>query len=911
MTAARPLAPVSARPFYDTHAALLNKGWCPIPIGSRETPLDKKPVAVSGVTGNVPFPSIDQIRGWAGNGLGVYNVGTRMPMVPGAWMVIGVDVDGLEGQQLIQAAEAELGDLPLTWTVTARGPGQPRRIHLYRAAIGEKLPGKATTPETRLRVRFGGKSVEILHPHYRYAMMPPSWHPGVQARYQCYGPDGAPCPVPATTDLPWMGRPWLDMLTEPVAVDSRPTREFSGPPADADELTRRYHEWAKVLRECPESGYIENPDWFKGPPVMGVAGSMLAYKVGFCAGQYAGAHGTDTAWLVEDVLWEQGAGHWSWDPGKSNGAEAVRHEIEKGVRDGYREPRPWEEALKIGQVPCLPIPQVATPAHAPPPKVEIAKPGGELEVTNAAMARDWLWSAIGVDGALAGIFIKDGHLVRTCQVGQEGYAPLSRAEGDHDGLAQLRPVTFQVLCSVIDRHWACFRTKPKRVNEKDDEAVAKAKEEGPDISPELFPHSAAQSVLATATEAPNIRVIGGVAHSPVVRVDGSLLTEPGYDKASRMLLVPDARLSVPKVPDAPTPMQVAAARSVIHHLLADFSFVTESDRCNYVGAMMTPLLRLLQPPPWKMPAISAHQPGSGKTYLADALRTLYGGVLRASMAGSEKEIQEEVHGILSADTGPVVVFDNVTGRVKSPTMAGLATSTSLSKRTLGSNTIHTYTNDRMWVINGNNINLDGDMPRRVLQITIDPGVPNPENRTNFAIANWPAYVERNRGIIIWSLLTYIRAWVHAGQPGRSGAQGMLGHVETVRAILTEVGEPGVFDGAESHRQKTATEDQEWGAFYRAVREVVGTAPWTCKEVLSRVGVINGLPIPGAGATIDPETLPDVLTSRHGGDHPARLARPLGNLLRSREGRWCDGLTVRNVGVDRCDKKLWAIVAPGE
>src|SRR3712207_9421951 len=93
------------------------------------------------------------------------------------------------------------------------------------------------------------------------------------------------------------------------------------------------------------------------------------------------------------------------------------------------------------------------------------------------------------------------------------------------------------------------------------------------------------------------------------------------------------------------------------------------DRANYIGLMLTPLVRQLTNTAPKMGALMAHQPGSGKTLLAEILRTIHGGVFRSEMPYDEAELGKSLMGILTETTAPVVTFDNVSGTLKSSKLA--------------------------------------------------------------------------------------------------------------------------------------------------------------------------------------------------------------------------------------------------
>ena len=110
---------------------------------------------------------------------------------------------------------------------------------------------------------------------------------------------------------------------------------------------------------------------------------------------------------------------------------------------------------------------------------------------------------------------------------------------------------------------------------------------------------------------------------------GRSWTSPATTTRRAFCTCPTPSLSVPPVSDRPTSLEVQRAGRMLLDVVADFPFVTVHDRANYLGALLTPLLRPLVPPPYKLVAIGAPQRGSGKSLLASILRELHGGVFKS------------------------------------------------------------------------------------------------------------------------------------------------------------------------------------------------------------------------------------------------------------------------------------------
>jgi hypothetical protein len=413
----------------------------------------------------------------------------------------------------------------------------------------------------------------------------------------------------------------------------------------------------------------------------------------------------------------------------------------------------------------------------------------------------------------------------------------------------------------------------------------------------------------------------------MVRRDGTVLDTPGYDEASGFLYLPD--VTVPPVPEQPSADELAAAVELLRGMVDEFTWVGEHDEANYLGLLLTPLLRELCPPPYKLGGIMARQPGSGKTLLASILRDVHGGVFRAEMPHDEAETEKTISSILSCTTAPVVTFDNVSGMLRSSKLAAVLTSRDFAGRILGSTNSVDMVNDRLWTITGNNLNLGGDLVRRTLWVTIDPKVPNPHLRNKFKL-DLSTYAREHRGEILHALLVLVRAWVVAGMESERRSSDSYAHWSAVvRGILTHAGVPGEFDHEKSAQQTVGADDEGWGEFLAAVREVMGTKPWAVRDLVARLewtytddwpGKEGGAkeedsdrrpkPVPLYPGLI--EALPGDLHEkfiRYGG---TSISRSLGQWLRNRNGRFAGDLVCEPGATDHHRKqKLWVVRKAGE
>jgi hypothetical protein len=151
---------------------------------------------LTGTTGGVPWGGAADAEPLADR---EYKLAFRVP--PGVLVPDVDDHDGTgTGPATIKAMEAELGPLPPTWQVTARGPGQPTGRFLYRIPddlVVNNKPFKA----------YGG-SVDAVRVGWRWSWAPGTMHHNGRPVI-CYGPDGAPCELPPVSALPALPDAWV------------------------------------------------------------------------------------------------------------------------------------------------------------------------------------------------------------------------------------------------------------------------------------------------------------------------------------------------------------------------------------------------------------------------------------------------------------------------------------------------------------------------------------------------------------------------------------------------------------------------------------------------------------------------------------------------------------------------------
>lgn len=269
-------------------------------------------------------------------------------------------------------------------------------------------------------------------------------------------------------------------------------------------------------------------------------------------------------------------------------------------------------------------------------------------------------------------------------------------------------------------------------------------------------------VLFDSTSYPHLPVLSGLARQPYLRPDGSLMAAAGYDTATGMFGVFNAREF--SIPEAPGRADAEAALEILDELLAEFSFAGEADRAAALCAILTAAVRpsLAVAP---MFHARAHMVGSGKSYLCELI-TAFATPQRGTPTSFPAD-DEECRKLLLAELlrAPAVIeFDNLTGDLLAhKSLCTALTSEFMSGRILGVSKTATVGTRALFLSSGNNVGPVQDMTRRCITIRLSPQVEVPAARS-FRRPDLVREVLRSRARYVSAALTLIRAWIVAGRP---------------------------------------------------------------------------------------------------------------------------------------------------
>jgi hypothetical protein len=382
--------------------------------------------------------------------------------------------------------------------------------------------------------------------------------------------------------------------------------------------------------------------------------------------------------------------------------------------------------------------------------------------------------------------------------------------------------------------------------------------------------------------------IAGVISTPTMRPDGSLLTEQGFDEATRLLLVEPPPL--PPIPDHPTKEDAVAALRLIEDLMTGFPFVDGVAKSVALSGFITPIVRgafSVSP----LHASRAPAAGSGKSFLWDvAASAAVGQLMPVTSTGASTEELEKRLGTALMKGQPLIAIDNIIGELGGAFLCQAVERPVVDVRILGrSETVRCEARGTTLYATGNNFTIVGDVCRRVITCCLDAEMEQPEFRQfDFDPVD---RVLADRGKYIAAALTVCRAYIVAGRPGIAMPRlaSFEGWSDTVRSALIWLGREDPVLSMESAKAEDP-ERLELIDMQEAWQSAMGNGSGS-RVKLSAVLVKGSATVKNA-VTLEPEPTYSLLhaaleevyfrsTGRRGQQPDAKM---LGNWLRRFKGR---------------------------
>ncbi|MEI8395377.1 MAG: DUF6371 domain-containing protein [Rhodospirillaceae bacterium] len=329
-------------------------------------------------------------------------------------------------------------------------------------------------------------------------------------------------------------------------------------------------------------------------------------------------------------------------------------------------------------------------------------------------------------------------------------------------------------------------------------------------------------------------VLTGLISAPTLRPDGTVLEHSGYDRSTGLLLDTEG-VEFSALLSRPSEKQGRAALEVLKSLIATFPFVSGADRSVALSAILTAAIRTALPTA-PLHAFSAPVAGSGKSLIVDLVCLIVTGRPCPVIAQgkTDEELEKRLGSALIA--GDVVLsIDNCEIPLGGDLLCQCLTQAFVKVRLLGQSRLIDVPTGMAMFATGNNLVLLGDMTRRTLLCSLDPGVERPEAR-EFSVDPL-ALVRDDRKRFLRAALTVLRAYHVAGRPRQVAPLGSFSEwSDWVRSALLWFGESDpvatieVARAADPRRDALATVLEQWfgviGSRRATVREVIdfATAP---------------------------------------------------------------------------------------
>ena len=259
----------------------------------------------------------------------------------------------------------------------------------------------------------------------------------------------------------------------------------------------------------------------------------------------------------------------------------------------------------------------------------------------------------------------------------------------------------------------------------------------------------------------HLPALTGIARQPHLRPDGTLVRDAGFDAATGLFGVFDARQF--NVADQPTRQQAEHALGELRDLLGEFEFAKPHDISAALAGILTATIRPSLPLA-PMLHVRAPQIASGKSYLTSIIVAFASPTSPAAVAfpTNDEECQKLLLATLLSAPG-AIVFDNLTtDLIPFKSLCSALTEEHLTGRILGVSKTATVGTRALFLSSGNNVDAVRDMSRRCITVNLDPQCETPATRQ--FDADPLAHVRANRARYVTLAMTVIRAWLYAGKP---------------------------------------------------------------------------------------------------------------------------------------------------
>jgi hypothetical protein len=342
------------------------------------------------------------------------------------------------------------------------------------------------------------------------------------------------------------------------------------------------------------------------------------------------------------------------------------------------------------------------------------------------------------------------------------------------------------------------------------------------------------SIGAVMSKAEEFALLRRVVRVPFLRPDGTVCATPGYDRETATVLVPSGlgELTVPSVPSKER--TVMAAKFLMEDWLGDFPFESEADRANALAMMLTPFMRGSVPLS-PLAVVNGLEAGVGKNLLADCAAILATGEAAKPLpyVNQDEEMRKQITSAFVSGA-ELFVFDEA-HVVEGTQFARAVTSLTYTDRILGVSRMANFPNAVSWMSLGNQVQVNGDMSRRVYWVNLTPAGTTLADREEYAYrhADLKAWTLENRTELVSAALTVLSGWVAAGRPRYSRGASM-GSFEPwdrfLSGVLAYAGFPEFLTDSRKRRSESDFSAAYWEAHMAWLFAEFGAEEFTTRQV---------------------------------------------------------------------------------
>ncbi|MFG0243213.1 MAG: hypothetical protein ACF8R9_10560 [Phycisphaerales bacterium JB054] len=397
-----------------------------------------------------------------------------------------------------------------------------------------------------------------------------------------------------------------------------------------------------------------------------------------------------------------------------------------------------------------------------------------------------------------------------------------------------------------------------------------------------------------------------LSETPVLRPDGTVWQEPGYDALTKVLYRPTA--TFPVIPEHPTHQDACGACDRLMDLVSDFPFAGLAHNSAFLAALLTVVARHAFDGPSPLFLVDANVRGAGKTMLGTIAAIIGTGSVPpvSSYVHESTECRKQIT-TLAMEGARIVLLDNLNGVIGNDALDRMLTSIWWRDRILGSSASYSGPMLAVWIATGNNVTVKGDTTRRTVYIRLDSPLEHPEDRGGFQHKDLIGYVRAHRPGLFADAVTIVAAYLRAGSPDMELRPfgSFAGWSSVVRSAIRWIGMKDPCDtrdqlevAADSDKEMLSQLMAAWGEF-----DTTGSGVVISELVKALYPAGEGRPTSPQAATLRDAI--ELFTPPRGNKHPT--ARQIGSKLRAVRGRVIGGKKFDTDGAKTAKGQVWRLL----